>query len=62
MNRWISSSPSWNRRFEIRSVWSTKQDKSQDLSSLFSPFTVSAKGIILRIGANRSGYWGIIDT
>ena len=32
MNRWISSSPSRNRRFEIRSVWPTKQDKSQDLS------------------------------
>ena len=26
MNRWIPSSPSRNRRFEIRSVWSTKQE------------------------------------
>ena len=36
MNRRISSSPSMNRRFEIRSAWSTKQESQPDrLTFLF---------------------------
>ena len=31
----IWSSPSMNEKFEIRSVWSTIEDKSKDLSSFF---------------------------
>ena len=33
---WISCNPSRNRRFEIRSVWSTKKRSSQVAASLFS--------------------------
>ena len=35
INRWISSSPSMNERFEIRSVWSTKRNYGSQTAAVF---------------------------
>lgn len=47
MNRWISSNPSRKRRFEIRSVWSTKES-----TCIAGAFFLNSHSILADIGKN----------